>query len=365
LGRAPLETVEGKENSAHQTQTRESMIPAEMLVEEKGDEDGEDRQGNNFLNDLKLNERKTGSADAVGRNLEAVFEERDQPADHDHLPERFLAVFQVAVPCKGHKGVGEDEKHDSSHGLILDMTALKENLERLEEAITDACRAAGRSRGEVELMAVSKTFPAEAIIEAAALGIRLFGENRVQEFEKKSADLGPKRKGMECHLIGHLQSNKAAKAADLFDGIDSLDSVRLAERLNEAAGKLGKNLRVLVEVKLSPEETKEGLEPESEEMASLLERLPGFEHLKTEGLMTIAPWGAPEDITRACFRQLRELRDRWAREHAKLDFSVLSMGMSGDFPLAIAEGATRIRVGTALFGKRTPKALHVLPGVGE
>jgi PLP dependent protein len=243
------------------------------------------------------------------------------------------------------------------------MMQLIENLERLEEAIAAACRAAGRSRAEVELMAVSKTFPAEAIVEAAAVGIHLFGENRVQEFENKAAALGSKRKSMECHLIGHLQSNKAARAAELFDGVDSLDSVRLAERLNEAAGKLGKRLRVLVEVKLSPEETKEGLEPESEEMARLLERLPGCEHLEMEGLMTIAPWGAAEDVTRACFRQLREWRDRWAQEHAKLNFGVLSMGMSGDFPLAIAEGATRIRVGTALFGKRV--AQTVLPGVRD
>ena len=291
------------------------------------------------------------------------------------------------------------------------MTTLSENLERLEETIAEACRAAGRARGEVDLMAVSKTFPAEAIVEAAGLGIRLFGENRVQEFEKKSAELGAKGAGsgfpgpqtrgtwgtrwsglsglrsetwgthaeepggglpgaqgrgtwgtQDCielavreprvHLIGHLQSNKAARAAELFDGIDSLDSVRLAERLNEAAGKLGKRLPVLIEVKLSQEETKEGLEPEREEMARLLERLPDFTHLEMQGLMTIAPWGAPENVTRACFHRLREWRERWAREHPRLDFSVLSMGMSGDFPLAIAEGATRIRVGTALFGKR-------------
>jgi PLP dependent protein len=245
------------------------------------------------------------------------------------------------------------------------MTELAENLERLEEAIAAACRAAGRPRAEVELMAVSKTFPAETMVEAAGLGIRLFGENRVQEFDTKAAALGLKRKSMECHLIGHLQSNKAQRAAELFDGIDSLDSVRLAERLNEAAKSLGMRLPVLVEVKLSPEETKEGLEPESEEMARLLERLPSFEHLKMEGLMTIAPWGAAEDVTRACFRRLREWRERWAREHARLEFGVLSMGMSGDFPLAIAEGATRIRVGTALFGKRAAQMRAVVPGAGE
>jgi PLP dependent protein len=244
------------------------------------------------------------------------------------------------------------------------MTTLRENLEKLEEAIGAACRAAGRARSEVELMAVSKTFPAETMVEAAALGLTLFGENRVQEYAAKAAlalraaDLWtrdvPRRP--RVHLIGHLQSNKATKAAELFDGVDSLDSVRLAERLNEAASKCGKKLPVLIEVKLSPEETKAGVEPESKEAENLLSRLPDLSNLEMRGLMTIAPWGAPEDVTRACFRSLRDWRDRWAAAHPKLRFDVLSMGMSGDFPLAIAEGATRIRVGTALFGKRTRQA---------
>jgi hypothetical protein len=235
------------------------------------------------------------------------------------------------------------------------MTALKENLERLESAITAACRAAGRSRGEIELMAVTKTHPAAVLIEAAALGLTLFGENRVQEFAQKAADLGSLRTAAKCHLIGHLQSNKAQRAAELFDGIDSLDSVRLAERLNEAAAQCRKRLPVLIEVKLSSEETKAGVDPESAEAAQLLERLPDLAHLEARGLMTIAPWGAPEEVTRACFRALRQWRDRWAQAHPKLCLAVLSMGMSGDFPLAIAEGATRIRVGSALFGKRAPQ----------
>lgn len=231
---------------------------------------------------------------------------------------------------------------------------LKENLERLEAAISAACRAAGRARSEVELMAVSKTFPADAIAAAAALGLTLFGENRVQEFAGKAEALGPKRKSMECHLIGHLQSNKAARAAELFDGFDALDSLRLAERLDEAAGRCGKRLPVLIEVKLSPEVTKAGVDPESDEAAQLLERLPDLPNLEARGLMTIAPWGAPEAETRACFRNLRAWRDRWAAAHPNLKLDVLSMGMSGDFALAIQEGATRIRIGTALFGKRTP-----------
>jgi hypothetical protein len=241
------------------------------------------------------------------------------------------------------------------------MTALKENLERLENAISAACRAAGRVRGEVELMAVSKTFPAETVAEAAALGLTLFGENRVQEFGTKVSNAAEQgtwavRERLCFHLIGHLQSNKAARAAELFDGIDSLDSVRLAERLDEAAGRYGKRLPVLIEVKLSPEATKTGLEPESAEAAQLLERLPDLLNLNPRGLMTIAPWGAAEDVTHACFRSLRKWRDRWAGAHPNLHLDVLSMGMSGDFRLAIAEGSTRIRIGTALFGKRPPPA---------
>ena len=243
------------------------------------------------------------------------------------------------------------------------MTSLAENLERLEEAIAAACRKAARSRGDVELMAVSKTYPAATMIEAAELGLRVFGENRVQEFAAKADALAEWRAEgniaaadapILVHLIGHLQSNKAARAVELFDAVDSVDSLRLAERLNEAAGKLGKRLPVLVEVKLSPEETKAGLEPESAEAAILLERLPDLHHLHAQGLMTIAPWGVAEDVTRACFRSLRRWRDKWAATYPRLALDVLSMGMSGDFALAIEEGATRIRVGTALFGKRLP-----------
>jgi hypothetical protein len=240
---------------------------------------------------------------------------------------------------------------------------LRDNLHRVETAIHDACRRANRPRHEVELMAVSKTYPAATISEAARLGLRLFGENRVQEFATKSEALAPWRANgaiaasdapIQVHLIGHLQSNKAAKAAELFDAIDSLDSLKLAERLNEAAVRLHKHLPVLLEIKLSTEETKAGLDPESPELIQLLERMPDFPHLHLRGLMTIAPWGVPEEETRACFRALREHRDRWAATHPHLKLHVLSMGMSGDFAIAIEEGATRLRIGTAIFGKRAP-----------
>jgi hypothetical protein len=238
------------------------------------------------------------------------------------------------------------------------MTQLKENLERLEAEIAAACRRAGRPRSEVELMAVSKAYPAATLVEAAALGLTLFGENRVQEFAGKAPELAPLRASsanpIHVHLIGHLQSNKAQRAVELFDAIDSVDSVRLAEKLNEAAGRFAKRLPILIEVKLSPEETKAGLDPVSAEAAQLLERLPELIHLQLRGLMTIAPFGVPEAETRACFRSLRTWRERWAAAYPALALDVLSMGMSGDFALAIEEGATRIRVGTALFGKRSP-----------
>jgi len=211
-------------------------------------------------------------------------------------------------------------------------------------------------------MAVSKTYPAATIVEAAALGLTLFGENRVQEFAGKAIELEPLRvpaagaSPIRVHLIGHLQSNKAQRAVELFDGIDSLDSLRLAERLNEAAGKRGKRLPVLVEVKLSTEESKAGLQPDSTDAGGLLERLADLENLQMRGLMTIAPWGVSEAETRACFRSLREWRDRWAAAYPRLSFDVLSMGMSGDFQLAIEEGATQIRVGTALFGTRAKQS---------
>ena len=252
---------------------------------------------------------------------------------------------------------GTNSLETVSHAASL--SSLQQNLEKVEAAIEDACRRARRSRSDIEPMAVSKTYPASTIVEAASLGMRLFGENRVQEFAAKSADLASLREPsvpqpIRIHLIGHLQSNKAAKAVEIFDAIDSLDSLRLAERLNEAAARLNKQLPVLLEVKLSAEETKEGLDPDSADTAALLERLPDLKHLRVQGLMTIAPWGVPEDQTRACFGALRHIRDSWAAAHPRLNFDVLSMGMSGDFPIAIAEGATRIRIGTALFGKRKP-----------
>ena len=199
-------------------------------------------------------------------------------------------------------------------------------------------------------MAVSKMHPASAITAAVALGVRLFGENKVQEFQQKKAELAVS--GAEFHLIGHLQSNKAARAAELFTSVDTLDSVSLAERLNQAAGGLGRRLAVLIEIKLSDEQSKAGVAPESAELGSLLERLPDLAALELRGLMTVPPYLEDLARVRPYFARLRELRDVLAARHPRLSFAELSMGMSHDFSVAIAEGATQVRIGTALFGAR-------------
>jgi pyridoxal phosphate enzyme (YggS family) len=232
------------------------------------------------------------------------------------------------------------------------VTVLKENLDRIESRIAAACRAAGRPRGEVAMMAVSKMHPASAIVAAEALGVRLFGENRVQEFQEKQVLLRGLAGGSQFHLIGHLQSNKVARAAEIFSSVDTLDSVALAERLNQAAAQMGRRLPVLIEVKLSREESKAGLEPDSAELGRLLERLPSSPALELRGLMTVPPFLDDLAEVRPYFTRLRVLRDKLAAAHPRLSFAELSMGMSHDFEAAIAEGATQVRIGTALFGAR-------------
>ncbi len=247
--------------------------------------------------------------------------------------------------------------------------SIAENLARVHDAIAAACLRAGRPREEVRLMAVSKTHPVELLLEAAAAGQKLFGENRVQEFAGKAQALasagynagsGP---ALDVHLIGHLQSNKSALAAEVFSAIDTVDSLRLAERLHSAAQKLGRPLPILIEIKLSPEETKEGLASDAPELQTLLERLPNLAaHLPLRGLMTVAPIAPDPEVARACFRQLRTLREKLSREHPRLCFNELSMGMSGDFETAIAEGSTTLRIGTAIFGARPKPGGMDIPG---
>jgi pyridoxal phosphate enzyme (YggS family) len=235
--------------------------------------------------------------------------------------------------------------------MTIAESSIAENLERLHEQIDAACRTANRASSEVALMAVSKVHPVEVILEAYAAGQRLFGENRVQEFAEKSLSLNHLTDA-EYHLIGPLQSNKSSRAAELFHSIDTVDSLKLAQRLNSAAQALGKTLPILVEVKLSHEESKHGLAPD--DLPALLNGIAELPYLKACGLMTVPPW--PDDPTdggesaRPYFRQLRTLRDEQQKLHA--DLTQLSIGMSNDFRAAIEEGSTCIRVGTALFGKR-------------
>ena len=201
-------------------------------------------------------------------------------------------------------------------------------------------------------MGVSKTFSSESIREAYTAGIRVFGENRVQEFSGKSWDLRDLG-GAEWHLIGHLQTNKAGKAAELFTAIDSLDSVKLAEKLNAAAGKMGKALPVLIEINVGGEEAKTGIAPGSEELEKILLGAPRWENLAVRGLMTVPPYMEDLEDARAYFRQLSEIRDGIARRPLPaIAMDVLSMGMSHDFEVAIEEGSTCVRVGTAIFGER-------------
>jgi len=219
---------------------------------------------------------------------------------------------------------------------------LRETLERVEERIRSAVNRAGRRREDIALIAVTKKFPAEVIREAYDLGLRIFGENYVQEFEAKHPALGDLA-GAEFHLIGHLQSNKTRPAADLFQVIQTVDSEKLARRLDA----MGKQLEVMIEVKLSEEASKFGAAPE--DLPKLIDAIRACPNLRLTGLMTMPPWSDDPEITRPYFRRLAAL----AREHG---ITKLSMGMSHDLEAAIEEGATHIRVGTALFGPR-PKPL--------
>jgi hypothetical protein len=220
----------------------------------------------------------------------------------------------------------------------------------VRERIARAAARAGRRPEEVTLVAIGKTFPADVVREGFAAGLRDFGENKVQEAESKAAALADLREqGLVWHLVGHLQSNKARKAAVLFDRIHSLDGVELARRLEHAAAEHGRVLSALVQVDLAGEATKFGLD--EARLLPLLEALRGFKSLRVDGLMTMPPFGDDPELARPFFARLRELRDR-ALDRGALAGSELSMGMSHDLEVAVEEGATLVRVGTALFGSR-------------
>ena len=230
--------------------------------------------------------------------------------------------------------------------------SISENIVRVRGRIDAAARRAGRDPSAIALMAVTKTHPPEHIREAYEVGIKLFGENRVQEFAGKAEALRD-LKNAEWHMIGHLQSNKAAKAAELFGAVQSVDSLRLAQRLNAAAQELGKKPTVLVEINVGGEAAKSGIAVGSEELQEILQAAPGLEHLEFRGLMTVPPFAEDPEQARPYFRQLRQLRDQIvARKLPAVRMDVLSMGMSHDFEVAIEEGSTCVRVGTAIFGER-------------
>ena len=231
--------------------------------------------------------------------------------------------------------------------------AIAGNIARIRERIDRAAARAGRTSQEIALMAVCKTKPTEAIREAWEAGQRLFGENRVQEFAGKSALLRG-MDGAQFHLIGHLQSNKAKPAAELFAAVDSVDSRKLGERLNAAASSLGKKLDILIEINVGGEAAKSGIAPGAPELDEILEHAAEWKYLRVRGLMTVPPFTEDPEGARPYFRQLRELRDNIAKRGISLD--QLSMGMSHDFEVAIEEGSTCVRVGTAIFGER-PKPL--------
>ncbi|HZW81419.1 MAG TPA: YggS family pyridoxal phosphate-dependent enzyme [Candidatus Deferrimicrobiaceae bacterium] len=227
------------------------------------------------------------------------------------------------------------------------------NIAAVSERIEQAAHRAGRSRKDIALMAVTKTQPPEKIHEAYHAGLRLFGENRVQEFSAKAPAIADLHDAA-WHMIGHLQTNKAARTAELFHAVDSVDSLKLAEKLDAAARKLGRKLGVLIEINVGGEAAKTGAAPESPEVEALLVAAPRLEALAFRGLMTVPPFTDDPQSARPYFRKLRELRDKIsARRLPAIDMPQLSMGMSHDFEVAIEEGSTCVRVGTAIFGERT------------
>ena len=226
---------------------------------------------------------------------------------------------------------------------------IADNLSSIQERIGTAALRAARNPAEIRLVAVSKTVSAENIQQAIAAGVTMLGENYVQEARNKIARIG---KQVEWHFIGHLQSNKARYAVDLFSMIHSVDRLSLAEELDQAANKHGKIVPILIQVNISGEESKSGINPQ--ETLQLLKRIAGLQHLSIQGLMTMPPWFEDPEDARPYFIALRKLRDKLSREKMPgIALQELSMGMSGDFEVAIEEGATLVRIGTAIFGPRS------------
>jgi PLP dependent protein len=229
-----------------------------------------------------------------------------------------------------------------------------QNIEQVRQQIHAAARRASRVPQEITLMGVTKTVAASQIREAYAAGLRIFGENRVQEFASKADTLRDLRDA-EWHMIGHLQTNKATKAAELFHHIDSVDSLRLAQKLNSAAAESAKKLSVLIEINIAGEVAKSGLPLESAALEELLQAAPELSSVEICGLMTVPPYNEDPELSRPYFRKIRaQFEEIATRKLPGVRMEVLSMGMSHDFEIAIEEGTTCIRVGTAIFGERPP-----------
>jgi pyridoxal phosphate enzyme (YggS family) len=227
---------------------------------------------------------------------------------------------------------------------------IAQNIAKIRERITQAARRVNRSPEEIALMAVTKTVEPARIREAYDAGIRVFGENRVQEFAAKAGSLRDLQHA-RWHLIGHLQSNKSNQAVNLFTGIDAIDSLRLVQRLNSAAESLGAKIEALAEINIGAESSKHGFAPDSPELLDLLKQSAELPHIKVGGLMAIPPFTEDPEGARPYLRHLRQLRDQLARSSG-LELHTLSMGMSHDFEVAIEEGSTCIRIGTAIFSER-------------
>jgi pyridoxal phosphate enzyme (YggS family) len=234
---------------------------------------------------------------------------------------------------------------------------ITKNLKGLQRNIAAAAERSGRRVEEIEIMAVTKTLPAETVRAAVNAGIRLFGENRVQEAELKYTGLAASRSeaAFRLHLIGHLQRNKAGKAARLFDCVQSIDKYETAERLQQTCETADRKLDILLELNTSAEDTKSGFRTEKE-LRACLERILTLDRLRVRGLMTVGPWTEDRERIRAAFAALKRLFDDLRAQG--LDWDTLSMGMSGDYETAVEEGSTLIRIGTALFGQR-PSACTV------
>jgi len=236
--------------------------------------------------------------------------------------------------------------------VVLTFMSIAENLAAIHEHIAHAARRAGRPPEAISLMAVTKTHPPERIREAYVAGQRLFGENRVQEFAGKAGALAD-LPDASWHMIGHLQTNKAGRAVELFSAVDSVDSLKLALKLDAAGRNSNKKLPVLIEVNVGGETAKSGLAPDSSELEELLVAAPRLEALEFRGLMTVPPFTDDQEGARPYFRRLCKLREAIAaRKLPAVGVDVLSMGMSHDFQVAIEEGSTCVRIGTAIFGER-------------